>query len=195
MLARFYTLYPNVRVEMLLSDGHEDIVASGVDVAIRASRHFVDSSLVARHLCDNFMCLVASPLYLSRRGVPGTVQDLVDHNFLIYSLFKEGQALTLEDQHGVDSVRVSSNFSSNNGDTNLQAALLGIGIAELPPWMVAEHIRRGELQRVLPDYRGANVPFKVVYPSRRFMPAHIRCFITYLIENISCVMDELTEAD
>jgi DNA-binding transcriptional LysR family regulator len=178
LVSEFLQAYPDIQLDMSLVDKQVDLIAEGMDIAIRA-RKLEDSSLIARPLFDNPMLLVASPKYITVHGIPEQPVDLTEHNCIVYSLFGTSNWLF---RHGGKevSVPVSGSFRSDSGDTNLEVALTGLGITQSPFWMVEEHLRNGRLVRLLPDYQPNPVPFNAVYPHNRYVPLKVRCFIDFL---------------
>ena len=184
LLARFFQAYPEISVDLELSDSEQDLVEENFDVAIRASNTFSDSSLIAQHLFDNVLVLVASPEYLSQRGTPRRPRDLEHHSFIYYSQFEPYRKLRLHKGRKTEEIIVGGNLASNNGDSILAGVLNGIGIGELPLWMLDSHLAAGELVRVLPGYVASSVPFKIVYPRRDLMPVRVKLLIDFLSANI-----------
>jgi DNA-binding transcriptional LysR family regulator len=184
LLPRFFQEYPDISIDLALSDSEQDLVEGKFDIAIRASDTFTDSSLIAQHLFDNVLVLVASPEYLSQRGTPRRPLDLEQHSFIYYSQFKPYRKLRLHRGRKTEEVRVGGNLASNNGDTILAGVLNGIGIGELPVWMIDSHLAAGELVRVLPGYVASSVPFKIVYPRRDLVPVRVKLLIDFLRANL-----------
>ncbi len=181
----FLQQYPDIRLDLSLNDRHVDFVTDGIDVAIRA-RQLEDSNLIARKLFDNPMLLVAAPNYLELNGSPEYPKDLSTHNCIVYSLFQTAHTwhLKKDGQASPESVSVSGRFVCDNGDTILETALQGVGIAALPVWMVKKHLDSGALTHVLPDYQGDNLPFHAVYLQSRYTPQKIRCFVDFLLSSL-----------
>ena len=184
VLARFFSEYPEISIDLDLNDSPQDVIAERFDIAIRASDSFDDSTLIAQNLFENNLWLIASPDYLSRTGTPKTPEDLEQHSFIYYSLFKPYRKLRLRKGKRTYEVSVGGNLASNSGDTILAAALNGIGIGELPVWMIDSHLAAGELVRVLPGYVASSVPFKIVYPRRDLMPVRVKVLIDFLRTNL-----------
>ncbi|MDR8524922.1 LysR family transcriptional regulator [Shewanella fidelis] len=187
ILGDFLKSYPEISVDLMLSDKHVDLVADGIDVAIRA-KQLEDSSLVARHLFDNPLIVVASPDYLTQFGHPISPASLKQHNCLVYSMLKSVNIwhFTLSDMDSEKlSIPVSGNCRCDNGEAILQLALSGVGIAQLPTWMVDEHIESGRLSRVLSDYIASPLPFNAVYPQNRYVPLKVRCFVDYMKQRLT----------
>lgn len=178
LMGEFLSKYPDIQLDVSLADRQVDLVAEGIDVAIRASQ-LQDSSLIARHLFDNPMLLVASPDYLSRNGLPKHPEDLKQHNCIVYSLFGTPNWRFYRDGKEI-SVPVSGSFRSDSGDTNMEVALTGLGITQLPIWIVREHLQSGRLIQLMTDYQMDQVPFHAVYPQNRYVPLKVRCFIDFL---------------
>lgn len=183
-IAEFFTLYPEIKVDLALSDRHVDMISDGIDVAIRA-KQLEDSSLVARHLFDNQMILLASPEYLAQYGEPKEPQELKQHNCLVFSNLKSINVWRFIKEDKELSVTVSGNFQSDNGDVLLEVALAGIGIVQLPNWMVNAHIKSGTLKEIMSDYSGQTLPFNAIYPQNRYVPLNVRCFVDFMKEKLS----------
>jgi DNA-binding transcriptional LysR family regulator len=184
LMGEFLQRYPDIKIDMLLGDRHVDLIAEGVDVAIRA-RKLEDSSLVARHLFENPMLLVASPGYVEQHGAPREPADLKRHNCIVYSLMKTGNNWHFTRLGKEESVPVTGNLQSDNGDTNLEVVLSGLGITTLPIWMVDEYLRAGRLVQVLSDYQADQIPFNAIYPQNRYVPLKVRCFVDFLKEKLA----------
>ena len=184
LIAEFFALYPEIKVDLSLSDRHVDLISEGIDVAIRA-RKLEDSSLVARPLFDNPMLLLASPDYLDLHGEPREPADLKRHNCLVFSMLKTINVWHFSREGKEFSVPVSGNFQSDNGDVLLEVALAGIGLVQLPMWMVHEHFQSGRLKQVMPDYSGQTLPFNAIYPQNRYVPLKVRCFVDFMKQKLS----------
>lgn len=179
MISEFFALYPEIKVDLSLSDRHVDLISDGIDLAIRA-RKLEDSTLVARHLFNNPMILLASPGYLVQHGEPQEPTDLKRHNCLVFSNLKSINVWQFSRDGKEFTVPVKGNFQSDNGDVLLEVALSGGGLVQLPNWMVDEHINTGRLQQVLGEYSGQNLPFNAIYPQTRYVPLKVRCFIDFM---------------
>ncbi|MBA5761073.1 LysR family transcriptional regulator [Vibrio sp. 404] len=184
LIAEFFSHYPEIKVDLSLSDKHIDMISEGIDVAIRA-RKLEDSSLIARHLFDNHMLLLASPDYLAKHGEPQHPDELKQHNCLVYSQLQSINVWHFNRQDTQYSVPVNGNFKSDNGDVLLEVALTGMGLVQMPIWMVKEHLDSGRLQQVLSDFAGQNLPFNAIYPQNRYVPLKVRCFVDFLKQKLS----------
>lgn len=184
VLAEFLSHYPEIKVDLALSDKHVDLIAEGIDVAVRA-RKLEDSSLVARHLFDNPMLLVAAPEYLDQQGEPKEPAELKRHNCLVYSMLKTVNIWHFDHDDEDISVPVAGNCQCDNGDVILQLVLDGAGLAQLPVWMVAEHLKSGRLKQVMPDYVAKPLPFNAIYPQSRYVPLKVRCFVDFMKQKLA----------
>ncbi|WP_434529217.1 LysR family transcriptional regulator [Vibrio sp. K4] len=183
IMAEFFQRYPDIKVDLQLSDQHTDLISDGIDVAIRA-KQLEDSTLIARHLFDNPMLVLAAPSYLQQHGEPKTPEDLKQHNCLVYSRMKDINVWSFTKQNQKHAVAVNGNFQSDNGDVLLEVALTGMGIVILPIWMAEHHLKEGRLTQLMNDYTGQNLPFNAVYLQSRYTPLKVRCLIDYLKEKL-----------
>ena len=181
ILPKYLNNYPEVKVDLMLTDKHVDLIAEGVDLAVRAQQ-LPDSNLIARKLFDNPMYLLASPAYLEKAGTPRKPDDLSEHNCLIYSRLSSVNIWKFNRKGREYSVAVRGNLQCDNGDTLLEAAISGLGLLVLPYWMVHKQLASGELLEVIPDFKPASLPIHVVYPERRYLPLKVRSFVEFLTE-------------
>jgi DNA-binding transcriptional LysR family regulator len=181
MMTEFLVKYPELKVDLNLSDRKVDLVEEGFDVAIRMGPK-VDPGLVARKIADVGIIVCASKSYLRERGVPKVPQDLVSHNCLTYSYSsQETDWPFLHD--GLDErVRVSGNFRANNGNVLVNAAIEGLGIIRQPHYLVNEALKRKQLVHLLPAFDAGGHAINAVYASRRFLPTKVRALIDFLVE-------------
>lgn len=184
LLTDFLSRYPEIKLDLALSDSHVDLTREGFDIAIRAQK-LQDSSLNARELFKNPMFLIASPSYLKQHGVPRTPEELVDHNCIVYSELSTQNSWHFTHENNDISVQVNGNFQCDNGDTILTAAVAGVGFAVLPYWMIKSHLDAGELQVVMSDFQPSTLPVNAVFPHSRYLPLKVRCFIDFLIEEFA----------
>ncbi|MDA0383739.1 LysR family transcriptional regulator [Vibrio owensii] len=183
IMSEFFQRYPDIKVDLQLSDQHTDLISDGIDVALRA-KQLEDSTLIARHLFDNPMLVLAAPSYLQQHGEPKNPEDLKQHNCLVYSRMKDINVWSFTKQNQKHAVAVNGNFQSDNGDVLLEIALTGMGIVTLPIWMVEHHLKEGRLTQLMSDYTGQNLPFNAVYLQSRYTPLKVRCLIDYLKEKL-----------
>jgi DNA-binding transcriptional LysR family regulator len=177
-LLDFMRRFPDVTVDLHLSDHFVDIVSEGYDVAIRIAE-LIDTSLVARKLAPNHRLLCAAPAYLDRQGEPREIADLARHRLLLHN----SDHWQLDGPAGKALVPVDSAVRTNSSEVIREAVLAGIGIALRSTWDVGPDIRAGRLRAVLPGWRASSrVAIHAVYPSRRHLAHKVRVFIDFLAE-------------
>jgi len=178
-LKKFLERYPDIELEIQLSDAFVDIIRDGFDLAIRIGE-LQDSSLVAKKLAPDHRILCATPAYAASAGGLKTLSDLQRVNILAAG---PQEALRLDGPDGSHQVKLNSNLKSNSADFIRESILSGFGVGLRSTWEVGEDLKRGDLVRVLPDWRGASSNgIYAVYPSREFMPAKVNVFIEHLAE-------------
>lgn len=183
LLPAFCHRYPEVHIDLGLSDAELDLVGGHWDLAVRIG-HLADSPLQARRLGDSPMRVCAAPAYLDARGQPRRVAELAQHNCLSYTLSaRQGRQHWSFGTAGEHRVAVSGNLTANNGDALLAAALRGQGIIYQPNFIVGEAVARGdlvvlELDRAPVELGGIHV----LYPPDRRPPAKVRVMVDYLAE-------------
>ncbi len=178
-LTGFAKAYPEIVVDMELTDSFVDLVDSGFDVAVRISA-MQDSTLIARQLAPARRLMVASPDYLARHGVPQHPRDLSDHNCLIYTLSPNPGTWMFRTADGPMPIQVSGTVRSNNGEVLREAAIAGIGLLVDPTFITYRAIRDGRLVPVLTDFDMGRSGIYAVYPNRRHLSPKVRAFIDFL---------------
>ena len=168
----------------MLLDRQVDLVAEGVDVAIRIGI-LDDSSLIARRLGDSPRLLVASKSYFQKHGRPNHPDELKNFDCLVYSLLGTGNIWHFLHQGKEFSVGVKGNFQANNSDAVRQMALAGAGIMALPKWMSHPYIENGELEPILTEYTPQGFPIQAVYPQNRYVPSKVRSFVSFMQQSFA----------
>jgi DNA-binding transcriptional LysR family regulator len=178
-LAEFVNRFPEIEVDIQLTDDFVDIIREGFDVAIRIAE-LEDSSLVARKLAPDTRVICASPKYIEKMGEPKSLNDLAEHNCLSAGA---QEFWRLEGPGGQRQLRVKGNIRSNSAEFVREAMLAGLGLGLRSTWDIGPDLAAGTLKVVLPEWRGSsNVSIYAVYPTRDFMPAKVNVFIEYLAE-------------
>jgi DNA-binding transcriptional LysR family regulator len=176
-LSEFIQKFPEIELDFHLTDDFVDIISRGYDLAIRIGE-LQDSSLVQRKLASDVRVMVAAPKYLEASGVPASLADLDFHNCLSAGA---QEFWRINGPDGEHQIRVKGNIRSNSAEFVREALMSGLGIGLRSLWDVGKEIERGELQVILPQYRGSDtVAIYAVYPCRDFMPAKVNEFIDYL---------------
>ncbi|MBB6307365.1 LysR family transcriptional regulator [Xanthobacter tagetidis] len=177
LMARFMLAHPKVEVDLHLTDGVLDIVAEGIDLAIRIATP-ADSELVGRRLGDSPRVLVAAPDYIARHGAPATLAALHGHACLTMS---GATHWSFGGGREVARVRVAGRFTANSIDALHAACRGGLGIAMLSLWNVGPDLTAGTLKEVaLADAVPVPLGIWAVYPTRRMVPAKVRLFVEAL---------------
>jgi DNA-binding transcriptional LysR family regulator len=172
--------YPLLEVELSFEDTYVDLVAQGIDMAVRMGK-LADSSLGARHLGLNPWIAVAAPAYLKRKGIPKVPHDLAQHNVLVYSTVQGDDHLHFIDRKsGRTSVRVHGTLRSNNLSSILAAVRDGMGIAALPVYVAARSLSTRHVKQVLTDFSLPSQEIHAVYPSPKQVPEKVTALIGYL---------------
>lgn len=185
LLARFARQYPQIQVELNITNRNVDLVAEGFDLAIRLGQ-LPDSGLVARKLEDAALLLVAAPDYLQRMGRPQNLEDLQAHLCLPFVMPRTGRIApwALRDgERDIDWLPGSSIEISDDVLGVVSLAEHGIGICQSYDFIVRDRIERGRLVEVLPQLRGRSRPFSVVYAPHRRQSAAARAMIELLTSN------------
>lgn len=180
LLTSFLQRHPKVRIDLALTTVVDDLVADGIDVALRISNN-LDPNLVAVKLAQNIRIFCASPDYLRREGHPRSVAELTSHNCLVMRNVAQSVAWPMRREDGsFENIVVSGNFVTNNGDMMRQALLAGWGIGHLARFMVHDHIQSGELVELFPDSRTIASHIYLVFPKRRNLPLKTRAFVDHM---------------
>jgi DNA-binding transcriptional LysR family regulator len=184
LLHEFLQQFPSLNAELLLDDNVLDMTEHGIDVAIRVG-WLHDSSLRAKKLTDAPRLLCASPAYLERMGVPKKPEDLVAHDWIIFSLLPTPYKFTFTRRKKATSIHVKGRIKINNGSAVHTLLLAGAGIAALSDFLVSVDIERGNLIQLLPDYQIAEAGIYAVYHEQRLQQVKIRKFIDFLARKFS----------
>src|SRR5262245_7697052 len=182
-LPAFLERYPEVRVNVDLTDRLVDLVSERFDLAVRITGQLDDATLVQRRLCPIRFVACAAPGYLRGNGVPVVVEDLTRHNCLNPAGIPWRAIL-----RGHLSPRgrgwISGNLSLDNADAQHRVALLGHGIACLPTFIAGDDLRAGRLVRVLPKLLSLGASAFAIYPQSRHPLPKVRALIDYLIGSL-----------
>lgn len=183
-LLEFQSSYPQVDVELSLSSRHVDLVADGIDVAIRVGR-LRDSSLKARRLAAVPRVLVAAPGYLAAQGVPAAPRDLDAHEHVLYAPENRRQPLELVDRHGrTHRVVRKGRVTINAVYAAVEAVKRGRGIHAGPRWAFQAAIDAGEVVEILPGYTQPALAMSAVWAAAALVPARIRAFVDFAGEQV-----------
>ncbi|VVS94249.1 LysR family transcriptional regulator [Desulfoluna spongiiphila] len=189
VLTSMVKMYPDLRVELILTGEAPDMSEKGIDVSIRIG-HLPDSNLICRKLIDVPVLLIASKTYLKKRGTPKKPADLPGHDFLFFNRMQRDTPLEFIGPNGAESVKVSSKFMVNSASVVRQLNREGFGISLGNRWAFKGLLESGELIQLLPEYTLEPYPLYATYVSTAFVPAKIRRFVDLMATYSS---GELTE--
>ncbi|HVO05963.1 MAG TPA: LysR family transcriptional regulator [Burkholderiaceae bacterium] len=178
LLAQLLRQHPQMRIDARLSDGYVDLVKDGIDVAIRVGE-LQDSSLAARRFGSQQLVLVGAPEYLQRHGTPHVLADLVAHRTILFRMPTSGRDRPLQFGRGV-TLHPEEGLRFNDGEAIVQAAVLGLGLAQVPDCMAAADLSAGRLVELLPRHRPPAMPIHAVMPANRLVPPRVRVLLDAL---------------
>lgn len=175
--------YPEVSVELSLSDRFIDIIDEGFDVAIRIG-DLDDSSYVARKLTHFELVVCASPIYIEKYGTPKNPDDLKDHQCLSFTNWKSDGGWKVLNKNLNSKMNGKSRFDSNNGQALREAALKGLGLILMPKVLLEQNLKDGSLIEVLHKFRPPSRPVNAVYPKERQTTPRLASFVDYLVKHL-----------
>jgi DNA-binding transcriptional LysR family regulator len=179
-LPEYLAAYPEVDVELALSDRLVDLIDEGYDAVFRVGS-LADSGLIARPLRPMEFVLCADPAYIEAHGAPAVPGELKAHECLGFAHGVLRDQWSFRGPEGTETVEVSCRFIVNNGQALLNMALAGLGILLQPAALVQDEVKAGRLVRLLPDYVPLSRPLHVLYaPDRRITPK-LRSFIDFAV--------------
>ncbi|NWD45427.1 LysR family transcriptional regulator [Pseudomonas yamanorum] len=185
LLPKFRALYPQVTVDIHISNRNIDFVAEGYDLAIRV-RAQPDSTLIARLLEDARLVVVAAPSYLKRAGTPQALEDLPDHECIQYELPSNGRRISWLFQVDGKEREFAGEAGYSCSDDVLGGVTLakhGAGLFQTYKFIVEDELANGSLVEVLRPYGGRSRPFTLLYPHGRYVPHRVRAFVDFLLEH------------
>ncbi len=179
-LPAFLATYPEVSVDLQLDDRLVDLIAGGIDVAIRIAG-LADSSLIARRLCPVRRWVVGAPSYFARHGKPTRPSDLRQHACLGYQYLATGETWRFTDAHGnEEAVRVEGPLTATNADALSFALSAGHGLALQPDFLVWEALREGRLETVLDGWSAPELALHLITPPGRPRPTRVAVLLDFL---------------
>lgn len=183
IICDYLNQFPDVSVELSLSDRFVDIIDEHFDVAIRIGE-LSDSSLIARKLATVELSICASPAYLNKHGTPTKPEDLKNHECLGFTNWRSQSGWKVVEKALTNQGVSRSRFDSNNGQALREAALKGIGIILMPKVLLSHDIQAGQLVEVLKDFTPPSRPVNAVYPKERQTTPKLASFVDYLAEHL-----------
>ncbi|MGJ4952414.1 LysR family transcriptional regulator [Bradyrhizobium sp. HKCCYLS20291] len=185
LLPAFLEQYPEVSIDLHMSDATVDLIGEGFDLALRIAR-LPDSSLVARRLCAMPRYTVAAPSYLKRYGRPTHPMHLAEHKCFGYAYLSTAGVWHYTNAAGEQaSVRPAGQLRVNNGEALLPAVLAGLGIADLPDFIVADAIASGDVEVVLKGWSQQEGAMHLVMPPGGPRPARVEVLSEFLVKELA----------
>jgi DNA-binding transcriptional LysR family regulator len=183
-LPGFLAHYPQLRIELLISDRTDDLVAEGAEMALRLG-HLVDSGFGARLLATAPRFAIAAPAYLAKRGHPRTLADLSGHDCIVGPGFSGRRGWSFKRSGAVTSLAVEGRVRVASAEGVIACVKAGLGIAVASQWMCRAELATGELVSILHDYQLDPVEVNAVYPGGRRPSIKVRAFSDYLAAQLA----------
>ena len=177
----FLKRYPKISIELVMDDKVVDLVGGGFDIAIRTGK-LANSALYARKLAPFNSVLCASPDYLKEHGAPTSLDQLKEHNCLLFSYSNDIKYWTFIENNKEHEVEINGNYQANNSEALHDAILQGLGIGRLPTFVAGNDLKSGKLIQLFPQYKMAQNTFYAVFLERQYMPAKVRAFLDFSVE-------------
>lgn len=183
-LPDFYARYPDIQLDLGVSDRPVDIIAENVDCVVRGGE-LIDQSLVARRIGEFYLVSCASPAYLKRHGTPQHPAELEDnHRMIRYASPRNGKLYSFEYYKDGETVEVGGNYllSVNDSRAGVVAALAGLGVLHTATFQIQDYISTGVLEPLFTGWCTESIPLHVVYPPNRHLSNKVRVFVDWIAE-------------
>jgi len=182
LIPSFLEMYPDLKIQLTMSDSLVNLVEEEVDVVIRIAK-LPDSTLIARKLAPAKRMVAAAPSYIEKHGMPNTPDDLIHHNCLTLSFETGLNQWEFKGENGPKRYRVDGNFESNNATALHDAALSGLGLIRAANFIIGPDIQAGRLIPVLSDYETEGESnIYAIYPQNRHLSPKVRAFVDLLCD-------------
>ena len=181
LMRRLLDRYPDLSIDLHMSDSTTDMIAGGIDLAIRGGV-IHEASLVARQIGSSARFVLASSDYLERNGTPVHPNDLARHSCIAFTQTALPNEWRFDGPGGSVAVTVAGRFRSDSSEAIRAAVLAGVGLALTPSWVFGAELATGRVRAVLQPYHAEQVPIHAVYPSRRHLAPRTRAVIDFLLD-------------
>ena len=184
VLLEFAKTFPDIQIDVSFSDRIVNLVDEGFDIGVRIGKP-LDSTLIARRLCDARVVLVAAPAYIQEQGAPEHPRDLSAHSCIVDTNFREPfvwRFLASSDGE-TQPVSITGRLQFSNGEACLQAASAGLGVAHVPTFIAGPSIRDGRVQQLLAKFEDRPLGIYAVYPPARHLAIKVRALVDYLVDS------------
>lgn len=181
VMANLIKKHPGLTLDVRLTDAYVDLVRDSIDVAIRVGS-LGDSSLVATRIDSQQLILVAAPQYLRQHGTPANIKDLAQHQHVVFRLPSNGRdrPQQFRVRGRVQTLEPARSNRFDDGEAMVRAAVLGLGLTQVPDYMAEDELADGRLVEVLPQLRPSVMPIYAVMPGKRMVPARVRALLDAL---------------
>jgi LysR family transcriptional regulator for bpeEF and oprC len=180
-LDRFFSRYPEIAVEFIVTDRLVNLVEEGIDLGIH-NGELKDSTLIAKKIAQTPVITVATGSYLGAHGEPSSPEDLKKHQCVIYSPLGVPRIWTFKGKFGAIEYQPKGSFRTNDADQIRTAVLSNLGLAHTPGWLFSRELASGAVRQVLAQYEQPPLSISVIRPGGRRLPAKVRVFIDFLME-------------
>lgn len=180
-LPEFFARYPDLAVDLNVSERHVNLIEEGIDVAVRIGL-LADSSLLARRIGSMEVVTVASPQYLEKFGEPLSPADLEHHKAVIFMFRGAARPWEFKGPAGNIIVQPKGRVRTNDAEHIRAAVRAGLGIAHNSGWLFARDIASGAVRSLLSDYAPDPYPIHAVYPGGRIIPVKVKVFVDFLAQ-------------
>ena len=184
-MIEFMRQYPEIRVQLILSDDKIDPVSNNFDLTLRIAAPQESPALIDHTITEAHRVLCASPEFVSRYGRPEALRQLSDLPCLHYGNLSSGNYWIFHENEQEKRVRVNGVLCSNNGDVLRDAAVAGLGVAFLPTFIVGPDIQEGRLITLLEQYRPPRLDISLLYPPHRHLSIRVRVLVEFLQQRFS----------
>lgn len=186
LVSHYLKKYPEMEVDLLITNRVVDLVGEGVDIGIRGGE-LEDSTLMSKKLISAKMTFVASPTYLKKYGTPSSPKDLLAHELIQFSEMPNTVVLSRsENNRAKDKFKVTmkSRIKADDFETIKGFALIGEGLALIPNYLCRNEFKQGKLIHLLPQWQLGSGFFTLVYPAQKFIPPKVQAFVESSMEHI-----------
>lgn len=181
ILPEFLKKYPEVTIDLNLTDRYVRLVDEGYDVAIRIGQ-LEDSSLIAKRIASASILLCASPAYIANYGLPQVPENLISHTSILDTNYRDKNIWNFMKDGNAHKIKIKDTIRVNSANAVRCLLLNGSGIGVGPSYALSSHIKNRELVQLLPDYNIANLGIYAIYLEDRYLSAKIRAFVDFLSE-------------
>ncbi|MBX2863254.1 MAG: LysR family transcriptional regulator [Leptolyngbyaceae cyanobacterium MAG.088] len=186
---QFQLAYPDIQIELTLSDRYVDLIEEGFDVGIRGGGAQLDTSLAMHRICEFPRVVCASPTYIKQYGKPRSPHELKQHQCVIYSLARSPHEWSFWQGTETVVVTVDGPLKVNNSLAASQAAVAGLGIIFLPMFVASEALKQGTLKIVLEEWSSEPLTLYAVFPKHRQRSSKLQVFISFISDALASISD------